>query len=68
MEALTERARARAKAILNADATTGREALATHLADSTDLGVEAAIAVLAAAPVEPHLGGILRNYRAATGQ
>lgn len=68
METQPDVASARATAILAADAAKGREAQAKHLAYSTDLSFEAAIAVLAAAPVEPPLGRILRNYRAATGQ
>lgn len=68
MDTNSEGTSARANAIINADAAKGREALAKHLAYSTDMTAEAAIAALAAAPAEPPLARILRNYRAATGQ
>ncbi len=42
--------RARSTAIMTAEAAKGREALAKHLAYSTDMTAEAAIAALAAAP------------------
>lgn len=42
--------RARVSGILNCDAAKGRESLAQHLAMNTDLSVEAATAILGAAP------------------
>ncbi len=59
---------ARVHAILSCAAAKGREALASHLAHSTALTFEAAVAALNAAPAEAALTRILRTYREATGQ
>lgn len=48
----SEIASARAKAILTADAATGRETLANHLAYSTELSFETAIAALYTVPAD----------------